>query len=45
MQAYGFTPMILNPYELRRIHGVDERVSVDNLGWGTRLVFETLRQL
>ena len=45
MQAYGFTPMILDPYELRRIHSVDERVSVENLRWGTRLVFETLRKL
>ncbi len=45
MKAYGFTPMILNPYELRRIHSIDERVSVDNLRWGIQLVFETLQKL
>lgn len=43
MKAYGFMPLLLNDNELGRIHGIDERVSVDNLGWGIRLVFETLK--
>jgi acetylornithine deacetylase/succinyl-diaminopimelate desuccinylase-like protein len=45
MKAYGFLPMRLNEQELSRIHGVDERVSIENLCWGIRVVFETLRKL
>jgi len=45
MNAYGFMPMLLDSHELRRIHGVDERVSIENLRWGMRLVFETLVEL
>ena len=45
MKAYGFTPMLLDSYELSRIHGVDERVSTANLRWGTQVVYETLQRL
>lgn len=45
MKAYGFTPMLLDSQELNRIHGIDERVSIANLQWGIRLVFETLQRL
>lgn len=42
MKAYGFMPMLLNSTELSRIHGIDERVSIANLQFGIRTVFETL---
>ena len=45
MKAYGFMPMLLNSRELGRIHGVDERVSIENLRWGVQVVFETLVEL
>jgi acetylornithine deacetylase/succinyl-diaminopimelate desuccinylase-like protein len=45
MKAYGFMPMLLDNAELSRIHGVDERVSIANLRWGIRVVFETLQRL
>ena len=45
MQAYGFTPMLLDATELNRIHGRDERVSTANLRWGTQVVYETLQRL
>lgn len=44
MKAYGFVPMLLDNQELSRIHGVDERVSLANLRWGIKVVFETLRK-
>jgi acetylornithine deacetylase/succinyl-diaminopimelate desuccinylase-like protein len=45
MKAYGFMPMLLDNQELSRIHGIDERISTANLGWGTQVVFETLKKL
>jgi carboxypeptidase PM20D1 len=30
--AYRFTPMVLTPADVNRIHGIDERISVDNYG-------------
>ncbi len=45
MQAYGFMPLLLSTKELRRIHGIDERVAVQNLRWGIGIVYETLRRL
>lgn len=45
MKAYGFMPMLLDAQELSRIHGVDERISLANLRFGVRVVFETLSRL
>ena len=30
--AYRFTPMVLTPADVSRIHGINERISVDNYG-------------
>lgn len=45
MKAYGFMPLLLNNTELAGIHGINERVSIANLGWGIKVVFETLKNL
>jgi len=45
MKAYGFMPMLLDSTELSRIHGIDERVSIANLEFGIRTVFNTLQKL
>jgi len=45
VQCYGLFPAILDPGELDRFHGIDERISLDNLGLGTRVVYETLAAL
>lgn len=39
-QVYGFSPMFAPSSELDRVHGHDERISVDNLEFGTRLLYE-----
>ncbi len=44
-KAYGLIPAILTPDELSTVHGVDERISIDNLVLGTRITYETLMRL
>jgi acetylornithine deacetylase/succinyl-diaminopimelate desuccinylase-like protein len=43
--AYGFTPRWLTVEETRRIHGADERVSIDNLERGTNTLVAILEEL
>jgi acetylornithine deacetylase/succinyl-diaminopimelate desuccinylase-like protein len=43
--AYGFTPMVLEPGELDRVHGIDERISIDNLELGVRITCDVVRDL
>jgi len=42
LHAYGFGPFVLDEGELRRIHGNDERISVENLTKGVRCYTEML---
>ena len=43
--SYGFSPFVLDEGELFRIHGVDERVSVENVRAGVRTYTELLLNL
>lgn len=43
--AYGFTPMILEKKDMARIHGIDERISIDNLRLGIQITREVIRRL
>jgi acetylornithine deacetylase/succinyl-diaminopimelate desuccinylase-like protein len=45
LHAYGFGPFVLGEEELRRIHGNDERISVENLTAGVRCYTEMLLQM
>ncbi len=38
--AYGFVPVILTPEEIARVHGDDERLSVDNLNRGIKATYD-----
>jgi acetylornithine deacetylase/succinyl-diaminopimelate desuccinylase-like protein len=38
--AYGFLPIILEPGEIARFHGDDERLSVDNLNLGIKATYD-----
>ena len=42
LHAYGFGPFVLDEGEWRRIHGNDERISVENLTAGVRCYTEML---
>ncbi len=43
--AYGFVPIILPEAEAVRIHGVDERLSIDNLNRGIRATYDLTTKL
>lgn len=43
--AYGLIPVLFDAPELDRMHGVDERLSLDNLVLGTRIIHGLLAQL
>lgn len=43
--AYGFVPIVLPESEMLRIHGIDERISLDNLEQGARILFEVIREV
>jgi acetylornithine deacetylase/succinyl-diaminopimelate desuccinylase-like protein len=43
--AYGFTPMILERPDISRVHGIDERISLDNLLLGVKMAREIIRTL
>jgi acetylornithine deacetylase/succinyl-diaminopimelate desuccinylase-like protein len=45
LQAYGFSPFILDEEEWSRVHGNDERISLDNLREGARAYTELLVQM
>jgi acetylornithine deacetylase/succinyl-diaminopimelate desuccinylase-like protein len=45
VKAYGLMPAVLTQADLDTIHGTDERISVENLALGTRIVFDTLLAL
>lgn len=43
--AYGFIPIIISEAELQRMHGIDERLSLENLERGTRILAEVVRKI
>ena len=44
-KVYGFCPVLYSgPEEMLRIHGHDERVSVDSMRWGTRVLYEVVER-
>jgi acetylornithine deacetylase/succinyl-diaminopimelate desuccinylase-like protein len=43
--CYGFMPFKLTPKNLGGVHGNDERVSVENVVFGTRVMYEIVRKL
>ncbi len=45
LHSYGFSPFVLDEGELFRIHGVDERVSLENIRSGVRAYAELLLAL
>jgi acetylornithine deacetylase/succinyl-diaminopimelate desuccinylase-like protein len=42
LQGYGWSPFVLDAEEYRRIHGNDERISLDNMRAGVRAYTEML---
>jgi acetylornithine deacetylase/succinyl-diaminopimelate desuccinylase-like protein len=45
LQAYGWSPFVLDDEEWRRVHGNDERISLENVQHGVRAYTELLLQM
>lgn len=45
VNAYGLFPAIITPGELARFHGIDERISLDNLRLGTEVTYRVLERM
>ena len=45
LHAYGFSPFVIDNAELQRIHGNDERISLENLREGVRVYTEMLMKV
>ncbi len=43
--SYGLMPIVIDQGELNRMHGIDERISLDNLLLGTQVVYEVLCEM
>jgi acetylornithine deacetylase/succinyl-diaminopimelate desuccinylase-like protein len=43
--SYGFVPIVLQSEEYARIHGNDERISVENIERGTQMMLHIVREL
>lgn len=45
MACYGICPMLIGTRDLDRVHGVDERISTENMIQGTRAFIDIVRML
>ncbi|MBI3537493.1 MAG: M20/M25/M40 family metallo-hydrolase [Chloroflexi bacterium] len=43
-RVYGFAPMFAPMSEFSRVHGHDERISIDNLEFGTRVLYDVVSE-
>lgn len=45
IHCYGFSPFIIPDEDLRGIHGNDERISIENMQRGPKMLYEVLEQV
>jgi acetylornithine deacetylase/succinyl-diaminopimelate desuccinylase-like protein len=45
MTCYGFAPFKMTEQERQRLHGNDERISEENMKFGTRFLYELLQEI
>ncbi len=43
--AYGFGPVVMERADLDRVHGIDERISIDNLMLGIKMARDVIAEL
>jgi acetylornithine deacetylase/succinyl-diaminopimelate desuccinylase-like protein len=43
--AYGFGPFVVDMSEMDRAHGIDERMSIENLELGVKVAYDVIRKL
>ena len=44
VDTYGLLPVMVTEEDIQSIHGIDERLSVENLIMGTRIVYHTIKR-
>jgi acetylornithine deacetylase/succinyl-diaminopimelate desuccinylase-like protein len=44
ISSYGFTPFLFPLEDIKRVHGNDERISIENIERGTRFMIELLKR-
>ena len=45
VNSYGLFPAIISPGELARFHGIDERISLENLEFGIKAIYSLLKRM
>lgn len=43
-KVYGFCPMFDSENEMQRVHGDDERISIENVAFGTRVLYDVVSE-
>ena len=43
-KVYGFCPMFDDASEMERVHGDDERIRLENVGFGTRVLYQVVSE-
>lgn len=43
-KVYGFCPMFDDAAEMERVHGDDERIRLENVGFGTRVLYQVVSE-
>ena len=44
VDCYGIIPVMVSEYDIQTMHGIDERLSIENLSMGTKIVYKTVKR-
>ena len=44
VDCYGIIPVMVSEEDIQTMHGIDERLSIENLGMGTKIVYKTVKK-
>ena len=45
VNCYGLLPVLVSENDIQTMHGIDERISIENFMLGTRVVYNTVKQV
>ena len=43
VDCYGIVPILVSESDIQTMHGIDERISIENLLLGTKIVYNTIK--
>ena len=44
VDCYGIIPVMVSEDDIQTMHGIDERLSIENLSMGTKIVYKTVKR-